>query len=69
MKTIDLNTYDAAGRFDLDDETADELFDAIESRLHDLGWDVSRIEAQTDGYEQGSDEYEALAAAYRAEGY
>lgn len=65
MKTIYLNTYDPAGRFNLDDDDADALFDAVESNLERCGWDVKRICALVDGYEQGSDEALALAAAFK----
>lgn len=43
--TITINTYDPAGRFNFDDETARKFFDYIEARATDLGYSVEYDEA------------------------
>ena len=66
---IKLNTYNAAGRFDLDDDQAEALFTRIEARLTAQGHEVERVCQLHDEHEYGTDEQQALDAAFEAEGY
>lgn len=43
MATIIINTYDPAGCFDMDEETAAAFFDFVEARAIAQGYDVKRV--------------------------
>ncbi|HCL5074819.1 TPA: hypothetical protein N2F43_004174 [Salmonella enterica] len=45
MTTITINTYDAAGRFDMNDAQAKEFFSFVEKRAIDSGYAVEFVEA------------------------
>ncbi|EAU0368164.1 TPA: hypothetical protein ACJGT4_003401 [Salmonella enterica subsp. enterica] len=45
MTTITINTYDAAGRFDMNDAQAKEFFSFVEKQAIDSGYAVEFIEA------------------------
>ena len=63
-KTIELNEYDAASRFDLNDDDTRILFDKVEIELS-KNWDVIRVEKLNLDYEQFSDEQIAIDAAFK----
>ncbi|WP_281083931.1 hypothetical protein [Klebsiella quasivariicola] len=45
MTTITINTYDAAGRFDMDDAQAKEFFAFVENEAKAAGYEVAFVEA------------------------
>ena len=45
MSTITINTYDPAGRFDFDTETAGRFFKYVEEQAKAQGYDVEFYEA------------------------
>ncbi|ECJ5891750.1 hypothetical protein FNH88_19150 [Salmonella enterica subsp. salamae] len=45
MTTITINTYDAAGRFDMDDAQAKEFFSFVEKQAIAAGYAIEFVEA------------------------
>lgn len=45
MTTITINTYDPAGRFDMDAAQAKEFFALVAKKAEDAGYDVAFVEA------------------------
>lgn len=43
MKTILINTYDPAGRFDFDDETAELFYQHLEKTAKALGYEIELV--------------------------
>ncbi|EPV0698339.1 hypothetical protein ACV1IM_003001 [Klebsiella pneumoniae] len=45
MTTITINTYNADGRFDMDEEQAKEFFAFVENEAKTAGYEVAFVEA------------------------
>lgn len=61
MKTITINTYDPAGRFNMTDEEAKVFFDYVEQKAIESGYDVeytSTISVDTESEEFVSNLFE-----------